>query len=729
MRILQLHSDFIEYEPVKKEIAQAEEVEKKKYRLEELVVLFTAVEKGDDEEVAKKAIEEARADLKEIKVNKILIYPYAHLSSNLARPGDALKIVKEMEASAKGAGIETYRAPFGWTKAFNIKIKGHPLAERSKVISPETAKKKEAKPKAREDTEKIYFEIAKKIGKEKTVRWDSSSHLVAAAVKNVFPKAKLGCGFPELDGFYYDFDGGNFSESDLEKIEQEIRDVIRKRISFEKKTISKSEAKKLFVGEKYKLELMEGIGGDKITVCKVGEFVDICDEEHVPDSGKIGFVKLLKIGGAYWKGDSRNPMLQRIYGVSFPTEDELNNFLKFREEAEKRDHRKIGSQLDLFSFHEEVPGMPFFHPKGMIIINALLDFWREEHSKRGYEEVDTPIILNKKLWEQSGHWDHYKENMYFTKIDDQDFAVKPMNCPGGILIYKNSARSFREFPLKLCEIGLVHRHELSGVLSGLFRVRCFSQDDAHIFCLPEQLKDEIIKVIELTDYFYKLFGFDFHVELSTKPENAMGTEEMWERAEKVLKDALAAKKVEYKLNPGEGAFYGPKIDFHIKDCLGRNWQCGTIQVDFAMPEAFDLGYVGKDGKKHRPVMIHRTIYGSLERFLGILIEQYAGKFPVWLASVQARVLPISDKNIPYAEKIRDELDKSRIRVDADFEPNTIEYKIRNGILQKIPYLVIVGKKEQDAKKIAVRDRSGKTRYNVELQNFIEEIKGLIESKK
>ena len=546
MRMLQLHSDFIEYEPVKKEIALAEDAEKKKVRLDDVVVLFTAVEDKDNENVIKEAVEDVKKSLKEIKANKVLIYPFAHLSSKLAKPSEALKLLKHIDLELREEGIETYRAPFGWCKQFSIKIKGHPLAERAKSFASE----------------------------EK-------------------PKEKL---------------------------------------------------------QKQRAKLPKG-----------------------------------------------------------------------EEKLSEDDHRVIGQQLDLYSFQECGPGMVFWHPKGLILRNLLIDFWRKEHEKRGYVEVSTPIMLSKNLWEVSGHWNHYKDSMFFTDQEDMDLAIKPMNCPGGILIYKNAKKSYRDFPLRMAEMGLVARKELSGVLCGLFRVVTFTQDDAHIFSMQEQLKDEICNVIDLTDYIYKVFGLEYHVELSTKPENAMGSAEAWEKAEEILKDALKSKKINYKLNPGEGAFYGPKIDFHLKDSMGRTWQLGTIQVDFPMPENFDLTYVGKDGKNHRPVVIHRTIYGAVERFIGIIAEKYKGKFPLWISPIQVSVLPMNDKNVSYAEDVLKKLKENNIRADIDKEQNTVEYKVRKAQLQKVNYVLVIGDKEEKGKTISVRTREGKVKYGVKLKDFVEQI--------
>lgn len=549
MRILQTHADFIEYEPIQKEIQQAEDVDKKKYKLENVLVLFVSVEEGDNEDVAKKAVEDVKEFLKKLKINKVLIYPFAHLSRNLAKPNAAFKILKSMETQANALKIEASRAPFGWNKQFNIKTKAHPLAEQSRV----------------------------------------------------------------------------YTEQDLGKEKEE------KKIQMKKSQVKE-------------------------------------------------------------------------------------------EELGENDHRIIGKRLDLFSFQEVGPGMVFYHDKGMALRNNLIDFWRKEHAKRNYQEINTPILLNRKLWEASGHLKHYKDLMFFTEVEGMDFALKPMNCPGAILVYKNTNRSYKDLPFRLSELGQVSRNELSGVLSGLFRMRVFTQDDAHIFVTPEQLVEEIATIVDTIDFFYKKFGFEYHVELSTKPDSSMGDGKIWESAEGALKKALEKKKIKFKINAGEGAFYGPKIDFHIKDSLGRTWQCATVQVDFMQPENFDLHYVGEDGKQHRPVIIHRVVYGSIERFLGILVEHYQGKFPAWLSPVQVMVLPISDENSKYAEAVLKKLKESGLRVAIDSESSTIQYKIRNAQMQKVPYMLIVGKKEEENKTVAVRTRDGKVNYGVKLDDFVEDLR-------
>jgi threonyl-tRNA synthetase len=572
MRILQLHSDYVEYQPVKKEAPNAEAAEKKKSRVEEVVVLLTSVEKGDDSTVAYAAVDEVAKFMKNLKANRVLIYPYAHLSSDLAGPEDALNVLKDMEAHAKEIGLDTLRAPFGWNKRFTIAVKGHPLAEQSKTITKE--------------------------GKAKRVEMVQERRPTARAERSI----------------------------------DEMKSV-------------------MFRQAKY-------------------------DSEALPAN----------------------------------------------------DHRLLGEQMDLYSFHDAAPGMPFFHHNGMVIVNELVNFWREVHLKAGYVEAKTPIILNRQLWEISGHWDKYRENMYFTKIDDEDYALKPMNCPGGILIFKGTSHSYKDLPLRVFELGIVHRHELSGVLSGLFRVRCFTQDDAHIYMRDDQITDEVVGVIRLITDFYKVFGFDYKMELSTRPEKSIGTDEQWRAAEEGLRGALEHTGLPYKLNPGEGAFYGPKIDFHIRDAMDRTWQCGTIQLDMTMPEKFDLKYIGEDAQPHRVVMIHRTVMGSIERFLGILVEHFGGKFPVWLAPVQAVVIPISDKNNDYAAKVGALLDEAGVRVYVDSAGKTMDYKIREAQLRKVPYMLVVGQREEQAGTVAVRGRDGKVEYGVEPEEFVRRLMEKADSK-
>ncbi len=538
----------------------------------------------------------------------------------------------------------------------------------------------------------------------------SSSHLMAEAVQNLFPGTKFGIGPAIKDGFYYDFESEHvFSEDDFEAIEKEMARLQGKKDPFEKKIVSREEALAYFKekGETYKVELINDLPEDaEISTYRQGEFLDLCAGPHLPSTEKIKAFKIMSIAGAYWRGDEKNKMLQRVYATSFPKKAQLDEYLRLLEEAKKRDHRRLGQELGLFTIMDEGPGFPFFLPKGMILRNELENYWREIHREAGYEEIRTPVILNRELWERSGHWDHYKDNMYFTKIDDADYAIKPMNCPGSILVYKNSLHSYRELPIRMGELGLVHRHEKSGALHGLMRVRCFTQDDAHIFMLESQIKEEIKGVIRLIDDVYSLFGFDYHLELSTKPEKAMGSDEIWETATTALREAMDEEGLSYVVNEGDGAFYGPKIDFHLTDCLGRTWQCGTIQLDFQLPEKFDMTYIGEDGEKHRPVMIHRVLFGSIERFIGILTEHFAGAFPTWLSPVQVRLMSITDKQLPYIEEICAKMKARGIRAEVDSRNEKIGYKIREGVTQKIPYILVAGDKEVENGEISVR-RLGK----------------------
>ena len=536
----------------------------------------------------------------------------------------------------------------------------------------------------------------------------SASHLLAQAVKRLYPGTKLGIGPAIKDGFYYDLDvPQQISEEALLKIEQEMRRIVKESLPITRKVLTKEEAKALFAEKEeiYKLELIEELPDSEVSIYEQGEFLDLCRGPHVPSTSHIKHFKLLSLAGAYWRGDEKNKMLTRIYGTAFGTKEELEAYITRMEEAKRRDHRKLGKELDLFSIQPEGPGFPFFHPKGMVIINKLVDFWRKEHEKRGYCEIRTPLILDRDLWIRSGHWDHYRENMYFTEIDERPFAIKPMNCPGGILVYKSRIRSYRDLPLRMAELGTVHRHERSGVLHGLMRVRCFTQDDAHLYVTPDQIKEEILGIMDLVKYVYKdVFGFNYRVELSTKPEKAMGDPLMWEKAEKALEEALETAGVEFKVNPGDGAFYGPKIDFHLEDCIGRTWQCGTIQLDFQMPEKFDITYVGPDGEHHRPVMLHRTVFGSLERFLGILIEHYAGAFPFWLAPVQVKILPVRGEYNGYASEVFDKLKEKGFRVELDQREEKLGKKIRDAQMEKIPYMLVIGSKEAQEQTVAVRER-------------------------
>ena len=555
----------------------------------------------------------------------------------------------------------------------------------------------------------------------------TASHVMAQAIKRLWPGTKLAIGPSIADGFYYDVDSEEpIMAEDLEKIEAEMKKIIKEALPLERFELPRAEAIALMKekDEPYKVELIEDLPEDSvISFYKQGEFTDLCAGPHLMNTKDVGKAfKLMNIAGAYWRGSEKNKMLTRIYATAFPKKEELEAYITMMEEAKKRDHRKLGRELGLFMMHEAGPGFPFFLPKGMILKNTLLDYWREIHKKAGYVEISTPIILNRKLWETSGHWDHYKNNMYTTVIDEEDYAIKPMNCPGGVLVYASEPRSYRDLPLRMGELGIVHRHEKSGQLHGLMRVRCFTQDDAHIFMTPEQIRDEIKNVARLIHEVYSLFGFKYHVELSTRPEDSMGSDEDWELATESLRGALDDLGVDYVVNEGDGAFYGPKIDFHLEDSIGRTWQCGTIQLDFQLPQRFELEYIGADGEKHRPIMIHRVAFGSIERFIGILIEHFAGAFPTWLAPVQVKVLPISEKHEAYAQKIKDELDAAGIRAEIDLRNEKIGYKIREAQTQKIPYMLIAGQKEEEEGTVSVRSRLKGDEGSANLADFIESIK-------
>ena len=553
----------------------------------------------------------------------------------------------------------------------------------------------------------------------------SLSHIMAQAVQRIYPNAKLAIGPYIENGFYYDFDLETpLTTEDLNKIEKEMNKIIAENLKFERKDVSRDEALKIMEerGQSYKVELINDLPeGEKISLYTQGDYVDLCRGPHIPSTKYAKAFKLTSVAGAYWRGNEKNKMLQRIYAVAFKDKEELATYLHNMEEAKKRDHRKLGKELKLFTILPEGPGFPFMLPNGVILKNNLIDFWRKLHKEAGYVEVETPIMLNKQLWETSGHWDHYKENMYTSMIDGEEFALKPMNCPGGMLVYKTQTHSYRDFPMRVGELGRVHRHELSGALHGLFRVRAFTQDDAHIFMLPDQIKSEIKGVVELIDKVYSKFGFKYHVELSTRPEDSMGSDEDWNMAEDSLRAALEELNLDYVINEGDGAFYGPKIDFHLEDSIGRTWQCGTIQLDFQLPQRFELEYIGKDGEKHRPIVIHRVIFGSIERFIGILIEHFAGKFPTWLAPVQVKILPISDKFVDYAEEVKKELEANDIRVEIDHRSEKIGYKIREARNERVPYMVVIGEKEEIEKTIALRSRQNGDEGSTTVKELIDRI--------
>lgn len=562
--------------------------------------------------------------------------------------------------------------------------------------------------------------------------WHSSSHVLAQAVKRLYPEAKLAIGPAIENGFYYDIDlDGGLDESDLEKIEAEMKKIVKEALPIERFELPRDEAIALMksIDEDYKVELINDLPVDSVlSFYKQGEFVDLCAGPHLLNTKAVKSFKLTSLAGAYWRGSEKNKMLTRIYGISFMKKAELDDYLQKLEEAKARDHRKIGKEMGIFAMMDEAPGFPFFLPNGMRLRNTLLDYWREIHVRESYDEINTPLIMSRKLWEQSGHWDHYEKNMYTVDIDEADFAIKPMNCPGSILVYRNEAHSYRDLPLRMAEIGHVHRHEKSGALHGLMRVRSFNQDDAHIYLTPEQVKDEIKNVVAMIDEVYKKLGFKYHVELSTRPEDSMGSDEDWENATAALEEALIELDLTYRVNPGDGAFYGPKIDFHLEDTIGRTWQCGTIQLDFQMPQRFDIDYVGADGEKHHPIMIHRVLFGSLERFIAILIEHFAGKFPLWLAPEQLRVLSISEKHVDYANEVRNQLKRSGIRVTLDDRDDKIGYKIRQAQMEKVPYMLVIGAKEEEEKIVSVRLRDGGDAGQLSLDELIKDLKEKIDTR-
>ena len=575
------------------------------------------------------------------------------------------------------------------------------------------------------DGSEVAFLTFEEDGGKHTLR-HTASHILAQAVKRLWPEAKLAIG-PAIDkGFYYDIDMEHtLTPEDLGKIEKEMSRIVKENLPITKSVMPRQEAIEFFKAknEDYKVELIQDLPEDAVISCySQGDFIDLCAGPHVASTGKVKAFKLQSIAGAYWRGDEKNKMLQRIYGTAFEKKEELDAYLHLLEEAAKRDHRKLGKELGLFVIKEEGHGFPFFLPKGMALRNELENFWREVHHDFDYEEIRTPIILSKHLWETSGHWDHYRENMYTTIIDDEEYAIKPMNCPGGILVYQNEMHSYRDFPLRYAELGLVHRHELSGALHGLFRVRAFTQDDAHVFMLPDQMQTELMKVIELFDRIYSQFGLKYHVELSTKPDNAMGDDAIWEAATEALRNAIEAKGIPYVINPGDGAFYGPKLDYHIEDSLGRTWQCGTIQLDMNLPERFQIEYIGEDGQKHRPIMIHRACFGSMERFIGILTEHYAGAFPTWMAPVQVKILPISEKHVEYAKELAKQMHRDYVRVEVDGRSEKIGYKIRQAQMAKVPYMLVVGDKEVEEGTVNVRKHGGDELGSVPFEEFFNSIK-------
>ena len=579
-----------------------------------------------------------------------------------------------------------------------------------------------------EDCELTILTFAEPEGKQ--ILWHSASHVMAQAVKRLYPSAKLAIGPAIANGFYYDFDFETpLTTEDFAKIEKEMAKIVAENLSIERCELPREEALALMKDEPYKIDLIEHLPEDAvISFYKQGEFTDLCAGPHIASTGGVKVFKLLSLAGAYWRGDEKNKMLQRIYAIAFTKQDELQAYLDFVEDAKRRDHRKLGKELDLFDLYDEGPGFPFFLPKGMVLRNVLEDYWRTEHRKNGYQEIRTPMILNQELWHRSGHWDHYKDNMYTTRIDEEDYAIKPMNCPGGMLVFRRRLHSYRDMPQRMAELGLVHRHEKSGTLHGLMRVRCFTQDDAHIFMTPEQIEGEILSVIRMIDSFYSVFGFKYNVELSTRPEDSMGSDEAWEQATNALKNALEANGKPYKINEGDGAFYGPKIDFHLQDSIGRTWQCGTIQLDFQMPERFDLNYIGADGEKHRPVMIHRVIFGSIERFIAILTEHYAGAFPLWLAPVQVKILAINEKSADYIAELQQKLEENGFRVETDLRNEKLGFKIREAQLEKVPYMLVIGDKEVEDRVVNVRSRKTTNSVTVDIDTLLAQLNDEVANK-
>ncbi len=557
----------------------------------------------------------------------------------------------------------------------------------------------------------------------------TAAHVMAQAILRLYKDAKLTIGPAIENGFYYDIDMESISEEDFSKIEAEMKKIVKAKYPIKRRVVSKSEAQALYKNEPYKLEMISELNGKEISFYDQGEFTDLCRGPHLPDTGFVKAFKLTKVSGAYWRADQNRQQLQRLYGTAFFTKKELDDYLNFLEEARKRDHRKLGAALDLFSFHDEAPGMPFFHAKGMELWNELLTYWREEHRAAGYVETKTPIMLHKSLWERSGHWENYRENMYTTVVDDTEYAIKPMNCPGGMLLYGMRPHSYKELPIRAAEIGMVHRHELSGVLSGLFRVRVFHQDDAHIFMRPDQIQQEILGVLQLVERIYSTFGLSFHLELSTRPDKSIGSDEQWEMATKGLRSALDQYGNDYKINEGDGAFYGPKIDVHIKDAIGRTWQCGTIQLDMSLPERFNLHYIGQDNERHRPIMIHRVIYGSIERFLGILVEHFAGKFPLWLSPVHAILLPINDELSNYASELKDIMQKQGLRIEIDDRSESLKKKIRDAQLNQIPLMLTIGEKERENRMLAIRTLDGTVKYGISHEEFFNRVQTHIRLRK
>ena len=730
MRILELHVDYVNYSARQKAFKAAEELAEgekgKEKRLENCLVVFCSVEQGDNDAVTKRTAQEIKKNFDEVKAQTVLIYPYAHLSSNLAPPGEAVPTLNSLLDEVRAFAPNAQKSPFGWYKAFELKCKGHPLSELSKTINAETlAEKKTPKQDAGNVLEEFALAAAEKIASAKTGKEHEKVQRTGAFILAKAVRSALGGRLVEAalsqDGFYADFDSQSIGQKELSEITKAISATIE---SGAKLSEREEPAKALVKEFEAKGEAFQALVASRLPKAKIisdGEYSMLSLGPVEASTKSVHSVIVQTHGGAYLAGREGAKSLQRIYCRAFKTLAQQAEYEKLVVEAERRDHRKLGVQLDLFSMQQEAPGMPFYHPNGMILRNAIEKYWREEHEKEGYLEIKTPIILNESLWRQSGHWDHYKENMYFTQIDSKPYAVKPMNCPGCILVYKNSVHSYRELPLRIAEMGLVHRHELSGVLSGLFRVRAFTQDDAHLFVTEEQIGKEVVQLIKLFDRFYKTFGFKHEVELSTRPEKAMGSKEMWDKAEDALKKALKAAGIKYEINEGDGAFYGPKLDFKLSDAIGRKWQCGTIQLDFQMPEKFDLYYEASDGTRKRPAMLHRVVLGSFERFLGVLIEHYAGDFPPWLAPCQAAILPMTEGQEKYADKVLTKLKDRGLRAKCEGSRDKLESRIRNAQLKKIPYTLVLGAEEEKTGTVSIRTRDAKVEKNAGLDAFVERL--------
>lgn len=708
MKILALHSDYIEFEPTKKALKSAEDAPLEKTRVDECLVVFTSVEASDEKNadlVAEKLALESKKIAEQVKTKTIMLYPYAHLSNNLSKPDVAINVLKKAEAILKKEDYVVSRAPFGWYKAFEIKCKGHPLSELSRHITLDDEKDK--------TVEEVFIIDARKLSeKEKTIL--TTSLVVAKAIKELFPESEVGASGFYHDQSYVDIAGLKLRNDDIPRIESRVKDLIKRNLKITK-------ANKEDVKGKYQKQIMQETQSevykiDTLTVCP------LFSHPFIESTGEIQFFKVINLASAYWKNNAENPQLVRIYSVGFKTKEEMDEFIKKHEEAEKRDHRNITKDLDLVYFHEYAPGAPFFLKKGTIMYNLLVDFIRNEYDKRGYDEVITPQMYNKKLWEISGHWDHYKENMFIINVEGQEHSLKPMNCPSHCLIYKRDIKSYKDLPIRIADFCNLHRNELSGTLTGLTRVRKFAQDDGHIFCRFDQIESEVLNTLDFIKYVWtKVFNFKLTYYLSTRPEKALGTKEIWDKAEEILSNALKKSGIKYEVKPGEGAFYGPKIDMDIEDALGRKWQCPTCQLDFNLPQRFELTYEGEDGKKHQPVMIHRAILGSLERFFGIMTEHFTGKFPLWLSPVQVQIVTVTDRNIEFAGEVTAKMKLSGIRVSIDERSETIGKKVRDAQAQKINYIITIGDKEVENKTLAVRTRKGDVNFNVNIDEFISEL--------